>query len=296
MAVGQIDSGTMANSLYNSSGLNARKSAQTDRAADAAKTGKTADTEAAKKAAAKYGKTVGNPSLSEEGAKYYEELKSKFKDMDFVLVSQDKVDQAEMLASQFANPNKTIVLVDEEKIEKMATDKDYRAKYEGIIQNAGAKLDELAASLEKSGMSGNVQGYGMKVNDDGTTSYFAVLKDSAKAQKERIEKKAAQSKEAKKAAEKKAEKAQQKKKLEEARTKTDKEDKTAEEGVGAAKFGRGVTDIDDLKGNNKDLTVITADSIEALTQKVSDAVIAGMSNNVLTQQELNVGQNFDIKF
>jgi hypothetical protein len=304
MGLGQIDSATFANSVYNSSGLNARKSADAD-AAKTAKSGRAADTAAAKKASEKYGKTVGDPTLSEAGAKYYEELKSKFSDMEFVLVSQDKVDQAETLAAQFANPNKTIVLIDEDKVEKMAEDKDYRAKYEGIIQNSGAKLDELAASLEKSGLSGNVLGYGMQVKDDGTTSYFAVLKDSSKAQKARIEKKAAESKEAKKVADKKAEKNRQKKRAEEAREDRAKEAEKAAEAlaegktdssVNSAKFGRGVTDIDKLKGNNQNLRVIEADSIEALTQKVSEAVISSMSDNILSEQERTVGQNLDIKF
>ena len=35
------------------------------------------------------GKTVGNPKLSEKASKYYEQLKKKFSNMDFVLVSSD---------------------------------------------------------------------------------------------------------------------------------------------------------------------------------------------------------------
>lgn len=63
----------------------------------------------------------------------------------------------------------------------------------------------------------------MQVNDGGTATYFAVLEESSAAQRERIEKKAAEKKAEKKAAEKKAEKKHQKEKLEEARSeKTEK--------------------------------------------------------------------------
>ena len=37
-----------------------------------------------------YGKTIGNAKLSEEGAKYYQELKKKYFNMDFILVSKDQ--------------------------------------------------------------------------------------------------------------------------------------------------------------------------------------------------------------
>ena len=32
-----------------------------------------------------YGKTIGEPKLSDEAAKYYDQLKSKFGNMDFIL-------------------------------------------------------------------------------------------------------------------------------------------------------------------------------------------------------------------
>ena len=57
----------------------------------------------------------------------------------------------------------------------------------------------------------------MQVNDNGTASYFAVLEKSSAAQKERIEKKAAEKKEAKKTAEKKAEKKKNEERLENAK-------------------------------------------------------------------------------
>lgn len=43
-----------------------------------------------KKSAVTNGKTIGNPQLSEKAQKYYEQLKKKFSNMDFILVSADK--------------------------------------------------------------------------------------------------------------------------------------------------------------------------------------------------------------
>ena len=40
------------------------------------------------------GRTVGNPQLSEKASKYYEQLKAKFGNMEFVLVSKDMKEQA----------------------------------------------------------------------------------------------------------------------------------------------------------------------------------------------------------
>ena len=94
-----------------------------------------------------------------------------------------------------------VVLIDENKIERMASDENYRKQYEGIIANAASGISQLASSLSATGTS--VKGFGMQVNDNGTASYFAVLEKSSAAQKERIEKKAVEKKEAKTTAQEK---------------------------------------------------------------------------------------------
>jgi N-acetylmuramoyl-L-alanine amidase CwlA len=98
-----------------------------------------------------YGKQIGSPVLSEEGEKYYEQLKKKFGNMEFILVSKDMKQQAKTMAASFANPYKTVVLIDEEKIEKMATDENFRKQYESIISNAKSGLSKLKSSIEKTG-------------------------------------------------------------------------------------------------------------------------------------------------
>lgn len=245
-----------------------------------------------------YGKTVGEPKLSEEGKKYYEELKNKYKGYDFILVSKDQVANAKASAAKYANPLKPVVLIDEDKIEKMATDPEYRKKYEGIIAGAGADLNKLKNSIASTGA--NVAGFGIQVNDAGTASYFAVLKKSGDAQKERIEAKRVKAKEAAKVAKKKADKKHREEEIKRKREerKAEKPDLTEEE-------------LDKIKGDlrkvaeeykaahpgkkENDFEIISASSIEELTQKLEDHVQNTMVDSVRTEQEKMVGGTIDFK-
>ena len=169
---------------------------------------------------ANYGKTIGKPELSEKAQNYYEELKKKFSNMDFILVSKDMKETAKAQAGMYANPNKMIVLVDEEKIERMAEDENFRKQYEGIIKSAGTKLPQLQKSLGSN--ASKVKAFGMQVNDGGTASFFAVVDKSLALQRERIknnaEKKAEQKKaEAKKETKKTAEEVREEKRTEKAK-------------------------------------------------------------------------------
>ncbi len=237
-------------------------------------TGKVSDTKeaASAKETNKYGKTVGEPKLSDKAAKYYERLKKKYGNYDFVLVSEDQKATAQANASKYANAQKTVVLIDEAKIEKMATDEKFRKQYEGILSGAKTQLEQMKSSMEKSGA--NVAGYGMQVNDGGTTSFFAVLKKSSSDQKARIEKTAEKKKAEKHTAEKKAQK-----KAQEERIKKSSANKTEQN-----------ENIDD-----EDAVTITANSIEELMQKINDFTMAERSDNVQTESEMQVGQNFDFK-
>lgn len=232
-----------------------------------AKTDKTAQTEKNGKVT---GRTVGNPELSEKAAKYYEQLKSKFGNMEFVLVSKDMKEQAQANAASYANSSKTVVLIDEEKVERMAEDEKYRSQYESLISNAAANLNQIKSGLSQ---SSGVTSYGIKINDNGTASYFAVVDKSFAAQKERIAKKAEQKKADAKAAEKKADAKKDKEKAEEA-----KKDKT-----GAA---------DSTKYSDK--VTVTASSVEELLKKINDIYYESLSDNVMTADEKKVGQHFDM--
>ena len=85
--------------------------------------------------------------------------------MEFILVSKDMKSQAAANASKFGNANKPVVLIDEEKLEKMANDEAFRKKYEGIIAMSQTKLQEAKNSLVSSGAT--VKNFGMQVGSNG---------------------------------------------------------------------------------------------------------------------------------
>ena len=224
----------------------------------------------AKKPSGEYGKTIGEPELSEEAKKYYEELKQKYSNMDFILVSRDMKDKAQAQAAGFANPHKMVVLIDEDKIERMATDETYRKKYEAIISGAANQMAAMKTKLQSTGA--NVQGFGMQVNDGGLTSFFAVLKKSSAAQAERIERKAE---------EKRAEKKEAKEKAVEKEKEESIEEKRAER--------------KHVRDRNQETYTIEAESIEELAQKITDFIFSERANTVLTQAERKLGQNIDFQ-
>jgi hypothetical protein len=236
--------------------------------------------EAAQKTAAKetgtvkntgnYGKTLGKVQLSEEGAKYYEELKKKYSNMDFVLVSKDMKDYAKQNASSFGNANRMVVLIDEEKIERMATDADYRAKYEGLISKAQSQMPQLKSIMQD---KAGVKTIGMQVNDNGTASFFAVMQKSSKDMADKLQAKRAEKKKAEKAAEAK----EQKEKVKE-----DLQKKIAEKGK-------------DIPEDEEDYEIIMADSIEDLIRKIDDYNFNQRANSVQTPAEKLVGQSIDFR-
>ena len=159
--------------------------------------------------------TIGNPSLSKTASSYYEELKAKYSDVEFVLVSEDQKANAKEYASNINSEKNTLVLISEDELEQMAADEAVRTKNEKLIENAKAQIPDLLEQLKESGT--NVKFFGMEFNDDGTASYFAV----------------------------------------------------------------------------KDMTTVTASSMEDLITKMKDAMYEAKADSVITEQEKMVGQTFD---
>ena len=213
------------------------------------------------------GKTIGEPKLSEKAQKYYESLQKKYGNMDFILVSKDMKETAQAQAGKYANPNRTVVLIDEEKIERMATDEAYRKKYEGIISGATAQLEQMKQSIISSGA--NVKTYGVQINDGGNTSFFAVIDKSLADQRKRIEAKAIKKAEEKK----KAAKEENAERLERQREKN-KPDKVSDK-------------------TDDELVTVTASSIEELIKKINDTVYAAMSDTAETEAEKKIGRSID---
>lgn len=222
-------------------------------------------------------KTIGEPKLSDKAKEYYEKLKKKFSTMDFILVSKDMKETAKANAGQYANANKMVVLIDEEKIERMAEDESYRKQYEGIIANASSQLATMQSRFAN-GQSG-VKAYGIQVNDGGNASFFAVVDKSLSLQKKRIEKK----QEENRAERKKAQKEAYEKRM-------NKED---EDTSSVKKSDK--TDSMDKTGKSEDLVTVTAGSLEELEKKIQDMLYDSMSDYVFTPQEKQVGWNVDFR-
>lgn len=216
------------------------------------------------------GRTIGNPELSEKGAKYYEELKRKYSNMDFILVSKEQKEFAKANASKYGNANKMVVLIDEEKIERMAEDENYRKQYESVIANAASGLTQLKKSLAQKGM--NVKSCGIKVNDNGAASFFATMDKNFKAQNKRIEKKRAEKKAAKKAEQKKQEKKAQDKKAQEKKA----QDKVEKE-----------------KLEDDEEITFEASSIDELLRKIENMDYVEKSEGIMSEAEKKIGQQFD---
>ncbi len=222
------------------------------------------------------GRTIGSPELTEDAAKYYEELKKKYGNLDFILVSKDQKEFAKATASSYSNPNKMVVLIDEEKIERMAADEDYRKQYEGIIAQGASGLSQLTNRLANMGLS--VKSCGMNVNDNGAASFFATMDKSFKAQNKTAQERLAKKKAAKKTEEKKAaKKAAQKKQQEK-----------LEEGRAERREIR--EEFFEHDGDSE--VTFTADSIDDLISQIENADYLAR-RDILSDREKKVGQKFD---
>lgn len=236
-----------------------------------------------------YGNTIGDVELSDAAKDYYDKLKSKFNNSEFILVSKDMKAQVQQNAAAYGNANKMVVLIDEEKLEKMATDDSYRKKYEGIISMSQTQLANAKNSLASSGAS--IKNFGMSVDSNGNTNFFATLEDSSKSQQKLLEKKAAAKKEQKAKEKKKAEKAAQEDRLEKARN-SKKADK-AEKADKNAKTEKAADE--EVETEEQAYVMFEADSLDQLIQKVQSYSYDNAALNVRTESEKAVGQHFDFR-
>ena len=222
------------------------------------------------------GRTVGSPELTEKAAKYYEELKKKYGNLDFILVSKDQKEYAKANASRYSNPNKMVVLIDEEKIERMAEDEKFRSQYESIISQGANGLTQLKSKLANMGL--NVKSCGMNVYDNGATSFFATMDQSFKAQNKTAQERLARKKAAKKAEEKKAtRKAEEKKQQEKLEAGRAEKKEIREEFFESDEDGE---------------VTFTADSIEDLISQIENADYL-IRKDIRSSFEKQVGQRFD---
>ena len=233
-----------------------------------------------------YGMTIGDVKLSDAAKDYYKELKGKFSGSNFILVSSDMKSEVQKNASAYGNANGMVILIDDEKLERMATDESYRKKYEGIIKMSETLMQQAKNSLSSTGAS--VKNFGMSVDSSGKTSFFATLEKANDNQTKLMEKKAKAKKEAKLKERKADEKREREERLEKAREKSKAEKEELKGRLNPDEEGT-VADVD------KEYIDINASSIDDLLGKVSDYAISSSLENVMTASEKAVGQNFDFK-
>ena len=243
-----------------------------------------------------YGTVIGDVSLSKEAGDYYNKLKAKYGGMDFILVSKDQKAAVQANVSKYGNAKKPVVLIDDEKLERMATDKDFREKYEGIIAMAQNQLSSMKNELSSSGAA--IKNFGMSVSEDGSTNFFAVMEKSSKQQAERIEKKREEKAQAKKEAKKAEVKKAAEKKAAEKAEKKRAEKREKEEKIKEARADKATSKDETVKIPGRDhrsYTEYNSSSIEDLISAVRSDAYAQSEGNVRTAAEKVVGQSIDFK-
>lgn len=222
------------------------------------------------------GRTIGSPKLSEKALKYYEKLKKKYSNMDFILVSPEMKAEAERNKGMYKSSKELVVLIDSDKIERMAEDEQYRKKYEAILSGATSQIAQMRSNLGPN--ASRISAFGMTFDDNGNASLFAVIDKSLALQRDRIEAKREANIKERKAAEKKASKKLAEKKAESKR----------EEAKKAEKEG---TEAD--ASYHPDKITVTAGSWDELLKKIDDVIMSERANHIRTESELKIGRNID---
>lgn len=121
--------------------------------------------------------------LSDRAKELLEELKKKYKNMDFIVADYDSEEEA---ASYLARGTKEYsVLIEPELLEEMAADEAVKEKYIGILEDSTNQLKDMKEQLGEQGKE--VKHIGISVGKDGTLTYFASLEKMSEKQRERIE-------------------------------------------------------------------------------------------------------------
>jgi hypothetical protein len=213
--------------------------------------------------------------------------------MSFILVSEDQKNVAQANAAAYANSGTTVVLINEDKLEQMASDESYARQIEAKIDAARKQLPSLKQSLAASGAK--VKGYGIQVNDNGTTSFFAVMDKSMTEQRERIAEKREEKKAEAKAESKKEAKARQEEHLEEVR----KEHALKAKGPNKKEDAEETTEENQVAPlysfDNERMVFFKADTIDDLISQVNDFQMNYLSNTLKTPEEEFLGTSIDFK-
>ncbi len=141
--------------------------------------------------------------LSKTAQEYLQQLKQKYNNVDFIIADFNSDEEAQQHLNKGKGEYNCVITP--ETLEKMATDDEERAKFEGIIENAITDLSDIKEKLGDD--AEKVESYGISVDSEGNVSYYALLKEGLK-KDDRVEQAREKSKE------KKAEEAEKKEKAE----------------------------------------------------------------------------------
>ncbi|MCR4650169.1 MAG: DUF6033 family protein [Lachnospiraceae bacterium] len=236
-----------------------------------------------------YGNTIGDVKLSDKAKAYYDKLKARYHNIEFIAVSKDLKAQVHANAASYGNANKMVLLIDDEKLERMATDEAYRKKYEAIIAMSEMKLSEAKNSLASTGIG--TKNFGVSVDSNGNESFFATVEKSLDAQKKSIEKKAAQKKELKAKEKKKAEKELREERLKKAAEENVRPEELRDRDMPEADTDGGNVPV----GDNKEYVTIEASSMEELISMVSSYSYDIASRRVMSGSDTAVGAHIDFR-
>jgi hypothetical protein len=123
--------------------------------------------------------------LTKEENDYLDKLKEKYSNVDFVIADFEDGEDT----SRFATGDKEYTcVITPALLKKMAADEATAAKYEKVIEGAGADLDSMKEQIsaldtdeseaDPVNLKEQVQNYGFNMDDSGKVSYFALLRDS----------------------------------------------------------------------------------------------------------------------
>ncbi len=154
--------------------------------------------------------------LSDRAKEYLSKLKERFGNMDITIADVDSDEEAAKIMSQ--GTKSFSVLMDPKTLEEMAANETVAAEYEDLISDSANELTALKDSANEQGVA--VKAVGMKLNDDGTKTYYSIIEDSLsyydKELKKQEEKKEAKLEKKKEAEAKEKQKEERKETLEQA--------------------------------------------------------------------------------
>lgn len=142
--------------------------------------------------------------LSDKAQKLLEQLKEKYKNMDFFVANYSTEEEAQKYLSQ--GSKEYSVVIDPDTLEKMAEDEETFQKYDSILAGAGDTFAEVKEQLGED--ADKVKNLGISMDGDGKVTLFAELDKQtvkqAEAQKKLREQQTAEKKEKEKETEEKA--------------------------------------------------------------------------------------------